>query len=99
MMTRPYECPDVRDTLYSPGPYTGIAAPVTSFPASPASHTIRLATEAGRTHCDVSAPGMALRLAGVSMVPGRMTLAVMPASLFSSATVFMSEENAAFDAL
>jgi hypothetical protein len=45
---------------------------------------MRLATEAGCTHVDVSAPGISLRLAGVSMVPGRMTLAVMLASLFSS---------------
>ena len=30
---------------------------------------------------DLSAPGMALRLAGVSMVPGRMTFAVMPSVL------------------
>jgi len=80
--------------FHNPRPYTGIAAPVTSSPASPASHTIRLATEAGCTHVDVSAPGMSLRLAGVSMVPGRITLAVMPASLFSSATVRISETSA-----
>jgi hypothetical protein len=29
-----------------------MAAPVTSFPACDASHTIRLATEPGCTHCD-----------------------------------------------
>jgi hypothetical protein len=76
-----------------------MAAPVTSFPASPASHTIRLATEVGCTHCDVSAPGISLRLARVSMVPGRMIFAVMPATLFSMATVRISKTNAAFDAL
>ncbi len=48
---------------------------------------------------EVSAPGMATRFAGVSMVPGRITFAVMPASLFSSATVRISDTSAAFDAL
>jgi hypothetical protein len=33
------------------------------------------------------------------MVPGRITFAVIPASLFSSATVFISDTSAAFDAL
>src|ERR1700684_3909210 len=74
-------------------------APLTSVAAREASQTIRLAIVAGCTHCDVSAPGMAWRLPGVSMVPGRIVLAVMPASLFSSATVSMSDENAALDAL
>src|ERR1700722_711681 len=84
---------------HRPRPYTGMAAPVTSFPAPPASHTIRLATDAGCTHVEVSAPDMALRLAGVSIVPGRITFAVMPACLFSSATVRISDTSAALDAL
>src|SRR5438270_2201704 len=76
-----------------------MAAPVTSVAESPASQTIRLATEAGCTHCETSAPGMALRLAGGSIVPARMTLAVMPASLYSRATVRISDTSAALDAL
>src|SRR5438045_4788372 len=67
---------------HSPLPYTGMAAPVTSFPASLTSHTIKLATDAGCTHCEVLAPGMALRFAGVSIVPGKMTFAVIPTALF-----------------
>src|SRR5262249_2059719 len=60
---------------------------------------ISLATVEGRTHFEKSAFGMALRFAGVSMVPGKIVFAVKPASLFSKATVFISETIAAFDAL
>ncbi len=67
--------------FHSPPPYTGMAAPVMSLPASPASHAIRLATEAGCTHCETSAPGIACRLVGVCIVPGRIAFAVTPASL------------------
>ena len=64
-----------------------------SRPASPASHVIRLAIEFGRTHLEKSAFGMAFRLAGVSMVPGKITFAVRPQSLFSSAAVLIKRHH------
>ena len=42
---------------------------------------------------------MAFLFAGVSIVPGRMTLARTSASLFSAATVLICDTMAAFDAL
>ena len=42
--------------------------------------------------------GMNLRFAGVSMVPGRTTLAVIPAAFVSNASVRTRDTNAAFDA-
>src|SRR5438094_6278406 len=70
-----------------------------SLRASPASQTTKPATVAGCTHLLTSALGIDLRLAGVSIVPGRITFAVSPASLFSSATVLIRETMAAFEAL
>src|SRR5438128_12591268 len=70
-----------------------------SLPASPASHVIKLATVAGRTHLEKSAFGIALRFVGVSIVPGKITLAVSLASLFSRATVLIRETMAALEAL
>src|SRR5581483_2552191 len=67
--------------------------------AEPASQRISEAIEAGCTQVRVSACGMALRFAGVSMVPGRIAFAVIPRSLFSAATVRINETNAAFEAL
>jgi hypothetical protein len=43
------------------------------------------AISSGLTHFEKSASGMAVRLAGVSIVPGRRQLAVMPDPLVSSA--------------
>src|SRR5215467_11974543 len=76
-----------------------MTAPLMSFAASLANHTVRLATFAGWTHFEKSDPGMAARLAVVSMVPGKTTFAVTPASRFSAATVLTRETIAAFDAL
>src|ERR1051326_544850 len=76
-----------------------MTAPLLSFAGSLASHTIRLATFAGWTHFEKSDPGMAARFAVVSMVPGRITFAVTPASRFSAATVLARETIAAFEAL
>src|SRR5208282_943350 len=70
-----------------------------SRPASLASQVIKLATAAGLTHLETSAFGIVLRLAGVSMVPGKITFAVRPASLFSSAAVLIRDTIAAFEAL
>src|SRR5271157_3438587 len=70
-----------------------------SLPASPTNQVIKLATVEGRTHFEKSAFGMDLRFAGVSIVPGKITLAVSPASLFSRATVFIRETMAALEAL
>ena len=70
-----------------------------SLPASLASHVIRLATVEGRTHFEKSAFGIDLRFPGVSIVPGKITLAVSPASLFSSAAVLIRETIAALEAL
>jgi hypothetical protein len=50
-------------------------------PAYPASHTIRLAIKAGCTRWERSALGISFRLADVSMVPGRIKLAVILKSL------------------
>src|SRR5437667_693448 len=95
--------PERRQTLLSESqtslPSTGITAPLMALPASPASHVIKLATVAGRTHLEKSAFGIALRFVGVSIVPGKITLAVSPASLFSRATVLIRETMAALEAL
>src|SRR5574341_515326 len=73
-------------------------APLTCDASSEASQSARLATLAGGTHFEKSAEGEAVRLAGVSMVPGRMTLAVIPSSFPSNATVRISDTSAAFEA-
>src|SRR5437867_321531 len=70
-----------------------------SLPASPASHVIKLATVAGRTQLEKSAFGIALRFVGVSIVPGKITLAVTPASLYSRALVLRRDPMAAREAL
>src|SRR6266403_2802516 len=75
-------------------PSIGIAVPVTRVARSSASHRTRSATSLGFTHFEKSALGMALRFAGVSIVPGRTTFAVSPAALFSSATVRIRLTNA-----
>src|SRR5437763_4002081 len=77
----------------------GITAPLISLPASLANQTMRLAIEDGWIHLEKSELGIALRLAGVSIVPGRIALARSPASLFSRAAVLISETIAALDAL
>ena len=56
---------------------------------------VEAATESVLTHDDRFAFGMDSRLAAVSMVPGRMTLAVNPAPAFSSAIVCTSMASAA----
>ena len=68
-------------------PSIGITVPVTCGARSSASNNARSATAPGCTHFDGSAAGIALRFAGVSIVPGKIRFAVSPASLFSSATV------------
>ena len=52
----------------------GITVPVICAAFSWASHRINSATRLGLSHLEKSASGMALRFAGVSMVPGRITL-------------------------
>ena len=76
-----------------------MAAPVISAPASETRNAAMLATCSVCTHLEGSAPGLALRLASVFMVPGRMVFAVMPACLFSIAAVRISATNAAFEVL
>src|SRR6185369_15095786 len=67
------------------GDQTGSNVPVTvAFPGE-ASHRIEEAIASGRVHLEVSAPGMAARLAGVSMVSGRTALAKIPSARHSAA--------------
>src|SRR6266702_8859454 len=68
-------------------PSIGTTVPVTCAARSSASHSAKSATSPGLTHLEKSALGMDLRFTGVSIVPGKITFAVSPASLFSSATV------------
>src|SRR6266581_9032306 len=68
-------------------PSIGITVPVTCAARSYARNSARSATAPGCTHFDGSAEGIALRFAGVYIVPGKIRFAVSPASLFSSATV------------
>jgi hypothetical protein len=72
---------------------------VISAASSDARYKASAASFRGDTHWERSAPGSERRLAGVSMVPGRITLAVIPSLRFSSAAVFTSEIRAAFEAL
>src|SRR5205814_2884350 len=65
----------------------GMAIPLICPARSSASHRTRSATSAGCTHFEKSARGMDFRFVGVSIVPGKTTFAVIPLSLFSSATV------------
>src|SRR6267154_703557 len=68
-------------------PSIGMATPVIWRARTSESDNTNSATSFGRTHLEKSASGMNFRFAGVSIVPGRITFAVNPASLFSRATV------------
>ena len=69
---------------------------------APAARDTRKATTAAMSstasHSDVSASGIAARFCGVSIVPGRMQLAVMPSALFSSDSASVMRSSAALDA-
>ena len=63
-----------------------------------ARNKITWAIDSGLTHLLVSALGMAARLSGVSMVPGRMQLTLMPFSRTSAAMLSVSRMTAALEA-
>src|SRR5579862_3802966 len=75
----------------------GIAAPLTFAAASEQSHTINCAIDSGAIHVEKSAPAIAFRFAGVSMVLGKTALTVMPESFTSAAAFFTKATRAAFD--
>ena len=75
----------------------GIAVPVTCAARSSVNHRARSATSCVGTHLLGSALGIALRFPGVSIVSGKIRLAVRPASRFSNATVRTRDTSAALN--
>lgn len=67
------------------GPSTGSSAPLSGADSSESAKAITRAMDPGDVHVDRSAPGMASRLAGVSMMPGRTALNRTPRARFSAA--------------
>jgi len=71
---------------------------VTARDASDSRKATTSARSPGFTQREASASGMSRRLAGVSMMLGRMALTVTPTSLHSSAKASVSRCTPAFDA-
>src|SRR5579871_4652906 len=79
-------------------PNTGMAAPWITLAAGLERNKITRAISSGVGHFEKSAPGMAWRLAGVSMMLGRMELTRTPLPARSAASESISASAAALEA-
>src|SRR5579863_7108431 len=79
-------------------PYTGTDAPWISFASSLDRNRITAAISSGRGHLEKSAPGIALRLASVSIMLGSTVLARTPVPCRSAASESIMATAAAFEA-
>ena len=78
-------------------PSTGSRAPVTGVESADRRNAMTRAIAAGEVQLERSASGMALRLAGVSIVPGSTLLNRTPRSRFSAASTRVSAWTADFE--
>src|SRR5438045_8706012 len=86
------------DKILQASPYTGTDASLISFASSQHKKRITRAISSGFGHLEKSAPGIALRLTAVSIMPGRTEFARTPVPLRSAASESIIATAAALDA-